>query len=137
MKLSILYPSVSAVLLALIAQMVFQFYVAAAPEPAFRALIVTNGVQLGAIMWLAGIVFYTNVRSKNENPPPKPPVILPDGRPFGRRKDDNMSVIDELSEVLEREAARRPPPSESPPWAIDILKRSDPDTTERTRIESE
>lgn len=51
----------------------------------------------------------------------RPGVLLPDGRPYGRRAEDDRAVIDRLSEVLEAEAAKRPGPAKTPSWAVDLM----------------
>ena len=56
-------------------------------------------------------------------------VLLPDGRPYGRREKDDRHVVDRLSEILEEEAAKHPPSDRTPPWAIEIA-------TEHARAET-
>jgi hypothetical protein len=57
-------------------------------------------------------------------------VLLPDGRPYGRRDRDDRNVVDRLSDILEEEAAKRPPSERTPPWAIEVAREQAPDATD-------
>jgi len=53
-------------------------------------------------------------------------VMLPDQRPYGRREKDDRNVVARLSDILEDEAARRPPSNHTPAWAINLARANEP-----------
>jgi hypothetical protein len=82
----------------------------------------------GAFLLLLAVYLVTNTRrpfavdpyAQTTDDLLRSAVLLPDGRPYGRRDRDDRNVVDRLSEILEEEAARQPPSDRTPPWAIEI-----------------
>jgi hypothetical protein len=77
------------------------------------ALVATGVVWIGLPPILAALLIFTNTR--------RPAGIDPNPAPiaYGRRQDDEVSVTEELSAVLERAAAGRVGPSRTPDWFSD------------------
>ncbi len=92
-------------------------------------------VQIGVAAISGGILLVTNTRRPWSERDPyaattadllREPVLLPDGRPYGRRKVDDGNVVERLSAILEEEAAKHPPGARVPPWAIEIANEHAP-----------
>lgn len=56
-------------------------------------------------------------------------AVMIGDRPYGRRANDDRDVVARLSDILEEEAAKHPPSTRTPPWAIEIA-------TEHARAET-
>jgi hypothetical protein len=77
------------------------------------ALVATGVVWIGLPPVLAAMLIFTNTRVDWRAPDATPPIA------YGRRQDDEVSVTEELSAVLERAAAGRVGPSRTPDWFSD------------------
>jgi hypothetical protein len=121
----------------LIATGVLLFYIAdLAP---IQALLGAFVAMDGAFLLLLAMYLVTNTRRSWDAPDPyaqttdellRSAVLLPDGRPYGRRDRDDRGVVERLSDILEEEAAKRPPSTRTPPWAIEIASEQAPDPTD-------
>lgn len=105
---------------------VILFYVASlATVPALLGAITT---QIAVFLIATAILLVSNTRrpaGRNPDAPDapaeRPRVMLSDGKPYGGRFSDDRSVVNRLSDILEDEAARRPPPPRTPDWAIGVM----------------
>lgn len=121
---------------------VILFYVAGlAGVPLLLAAIVA---QIAVFLVASAVMLASNVRRPNgidPNAPPvreradpfaadtrdllRPRVQLADGKPYGARMSDDVSVVNRLIDRLEADAAARPAPKESPAWALDLIAESE------------
>jgi hypothetical protein len=100
------------------------------------ALVGAIVAQIGVAAVSAALLLVTNTRVPwtNERDPYaqttdellRTAVMLPDGKVYGRRVIDDRHVVERLSDILEDEAAKRPPPAAMPPWAIEIASEQTP-----------
>ncbi len=110
----------------LCATAVLLFYIAdLAP---IQALLLAFVAMDGAFLVAVALLITTNTRRPWSERDPyaqttadllREPVLLPDGRPYGRRAVDDGNVVERLSAILEEEADRRKP-GETPKWMIDV-----------------
>jgi hypothetical protein len=111
----------------LIATGVLLFYVAnLAPIQALLVALVTQDAAFGICL---ALFITTNTRRAWDAPDPyaEPTAVLLRG-PLLREEDrrvtsgtiDDRNVVQRLSDMLEEEAAKRPPSERTPPWAIEI-----------------
>jgi len=95
------------------------------------ALVGAIVVQIGVSATLAALLIQTNTRRPRGVDPDVNAddatiaamgrgVMLDDGRPYGRRRNDDRNVVERLSSILEEEAAKRPGPAKTPDWAINL-----------------
>lgn len=96
----------------LVANGVVLFY--AASLVPLAALLLAFGMLGGGYGVALALLIATNTHDA-----PAVGVSLPSGRAYGRRQDDEVSVTEELSAVLERAAAGRVGPSRTPDWFSD------------------
>jgi hypothetical protein len=104
-----------------------------------RALVAAIVVQAATFLIAGAFALVSNTRRPRGIDPDAPrvvgePPLLPDGRPYGRRKKDDLGVLDRLSAVLESEAGKRPPPEQTPAWAADIVRTNADGILEKRRI---
>lgn len=92
-------------------------------------LIVLAIVVLLAVFGIgAGILITTNTRPWASNDPfaatadelLRPPLLRDEERRVTPGTIDDRGVVQRLSDILEDEAAKRPPPKDAPPWAIGV-----------------
>jgi hypothetical protein len=108
------------------------------------ALVGAIVVQVGVACVGGGIILVTNTRRPAGRDPDAPlraadpyaattdqlmreAVLLADGQPYGRRDRDDHTVVkrsltEQISDLVEAEAARRPSPAKTPAWAIDLAR---------------
>lgn len=102
------------------------------------ALIGAIVAQCGIFLVSGALLLVTNTRRPAGIDPNAPPiaqavdpfgqtsdelrsaVLLPDRQPYGRRKHDDVNVVKRLIGKFEDEDALRPPPAETPRWALDL-----------------
>ncbi len=102
------------------------------------ALIGAIVAQCGAFLVASALLLVTNTRRPAGIDPNAPPqrstpdpfgqtadelraaVLLPDRRAYGRRDSDDAEVVKRLIGKFEAEDAKRPPPTETPRWALDL-----------------
>ena len=119
-------------------QIMFQLFVVETPRPAFYWLNAGNALQIVAALLAIALLLVTNTRRpKGVDPDTMVPakkvdpfalsaeeeragVLLPDGRPYGRRLRDDTTVVKRLIDSPEAAETRRPPPQPTPQWALDL-----------------
>jgi len=103
------------------------------------ALIGSIVAQVGVFLVSGAVLLVSNTRRPDGIDPNAPPlaaprddpfgqtsdelraaVLLPDRQPYGRRKHDDVNVVKRLIGKFEDEDALRPPPAETPRWALDL-----------------
>lgn len=106
---------------------VLLFYVASLAP--IEALLIAFVAMDGAFGVALALLITTNTRRPWAERDPyadttadllREPVLLPDGRPYGRRAVDDRNVVERLSDILEEEAQKHPPGARTPAWAIEI-----------------
>ena len=77
-----------------------------------------------------GILLVTNTRPPAARPSDpfsqtteelRPGVLLPDGRPYGRRERDDTAVVKRIIDKFKEEDAERAPPETTPKWALNLM----------------
>jgi hypothetical protein len=119
-------------------QIMFQIFVVETPRPAFYWLNAGNALQIVAALLAIALLLVTNTRRPKGVDPDTPlpakkvdpfalsaeeeraGVLLPDGRPYGRRLRDDTTVVKRLIDAPEAADTRLPQPEPTPQWALDL-----------------